>query len=176
MFHKRRKALSLAVIVAVLAACGDTLPSAPGAAVLTPPGDGAPLRTLSEEDAFATADPYYARDVLAPFGSAYDEFFLDPEAITDGEFEAKAPYFIADWEIDVEGDCAGCLQQPTAGGAPYATDEGGEVFAAMPATCEQQWERCWNRCRRIIDSRARALCWAGCAAAYALCVRRRRGG
>lgn len=201
MFPRQSNARFLPILMAVLlAGCGDALPVAPAAAVITPPGHGAARRSMTEQDAFATADPYYVRDVLAPFGGVYDQFFSDPEAITDGEFEAQAPYSVPAWEVsyfeadaysvndyctyanssggggggggwDDGGACPGCQQELMA----YTVDGGGEVIA-MYATCEQQWERCWSRCRRIWNARARALCWGACAASYALCVRRRRGG
>ncbi len=50
---------------------------------------------------------------------------------------------------------------------------GAELFAGP---CEVAWNRCEDRCRAIQPwrKRARALCWAACAARYALCKRRER--
>jgi hypothetical protein len=50
---------------------------------------------------------------------------------------------------------------------------GAELFAGP---CEVAWNRCEDRCRAIQPwrKRARALCWGGCAARYALCKRRER--
>lgn len=56
---------------------------------------------------------------------------------------------------------------------PYT---GAELFAGR---CEVEWNRCNARCRRLpartrAHLAARALCWSGCAARYALCKRRER--
>jgi hypothetical protein len=195
MVRSHVKALSPSLlVVALLGACGDMRLVAPDPLPIAAPRGGAPLRSITEQEAFATADPYYVRDVLAPFGSDYNAFFDDPEAISDSAFEEQAPYSVASWEIspfevdattvndycdsvnDGVGGCHDCVQPTSGGGVPSSTDPSGESTLNFWLTCEEKWERCWQRCRRLFDRRARALCWGGCAASYALCVRRRRGG
>jgi hypothetical protein len=141
---------------------------------------------MTEQDAFATADPYYVRDILAPFGGNYDAFFDDPEVITDAQFEAQGPYSVQLSEVDpLEADATSvnnyCGSASGGGGSspdPFYSVMSGESTILSWLSCEQKWTRCWDRCRRLpaVAKQARALCWGGCAAAYALCVRRRRGG
>lgn len=56
------------------------------------------------------------------------------------------------------------------------SNTGAELFAGR---CEVEWNRCNARCRRLpritrAHRYARALCWSGCTARYALCKRRER--
>ena len=143
------------------------------------------LTTMSETDAVEISDPYAERDLFSGLNVGYEEFFEDPEAVSDAQFEAQGPASLYEWESDkFEADAAEVYDYCTSssaggGGGPdnyiYSTD--GETLTSSWLTCEQKLERCWSRCRRIAfwDRRARALCWGGCMAAYALCVRRRNG-
>ena len=194
MLHKHLQALVTTVIaVALLAACGDAHPTGTnGSGVAVRPG-APPLRStvepflMTEQDAFEIADPYYVRDVLAPLGGNYDAFFNDPEVISDAQFKAQGPYSVGSGEEDaIEADATAvnnyCEFTTNGGGGgapdPFYSTTSGETTVASWSSCEQKWIRCWDRCRRLpaFPKQAKALCWAGCAASYALCVRRRRGG
>jgi hypothetical protein len=187
MLHYRIRVLVPSLLAALLVSgCGDTHPTgsieAPVVAAPTAP----PLRSTTGQDAFAIADPYYVRDILAPFGSNYDAFFDDPEVISDAQFEAQGPYSVQTWETDpIEGDATAvneyCGSVSGGGGSspdPFLSVMSVETTIASWESCEEKWTRCWDRCRRLpaLAKQARALCWGACAASYALCVRRRRGG
>lgn len=179
--------LCVFLIAAASMACSDPgLPTAGGEKRRLDWAGGRPhFTTSSETDALAISDPYVSRELFSGFNVTYDEFFENPEAISDAEFQAQGPSVLFEWESDqIETDAARvheyCTSSTGGGGGPdvYMSGTGEDGSAVFWLTCEEQLDRCWNRCRRIAwwDRRARALCWAGCMAAYALCVRRRNGG
>jgi hypothetical protein len=62
---------------------------------------------VTEADALQISNPYTARDLLSPYNVSYDEFFNNPEVISDEQFEAQVPDALYEWEIDkAESDVA----------------------------------------------------------------------
>jgi hypothetical protein len=178
----KRSILHSVVVVAALSACADQgLPT--GSVRLTDRvGATRPhFTTLTEADALQISDPYTARDLLTPYNVTYEEFFDDPEVISDSQFEAQVPDALYEWEIDkAETDVAKVYEYCSSAGGGDGPDESmtsvdGDGFVLWEPSCEQKLEECWSRCRRIPlwNRQRRAVCWAGCMAGYALCLRRR---
>jgi hypothetical protein len=188
----RARLIPAAAALLFVAACGDGSPLAPTSELdgLRPSFSASPQAwdpIIDEPHAYSVADGYSPDQPLSPFGVSYETFFDNPESVADWQFEAEE-WRIPTWrtaEIDYDSErlVTYCGGGGGGGGGPFepwivepiAESEWGEGESVMFAsTCEQRYNSCISRCRRLWSSRARALCYAGCMVAYADCLRRRR--
>lgn len=190
------RAICLATLLsAILTSCADTGPTTSDQSQgRIHPSAVRPQLLVTPMEAEATADSYVPQDPLGPFGGDYYGFFENPESVTDGQFLGQAPYSILEGQVpqietDAENIEAYCASSGGGGGGGieppvYVTDQNegtgdGSIAATSSSSdCAMKYTRCLQRCGRLAswDRRARALCWSGCMAAYALCIRRARGG
>ena len=88
-----RTSLFLTVVALLTGACADSPTAPPTAPSAIVPQE---LRryAFTEQDAYEISAAYTHRDFTTPFGVSDDEFFEDPESITDSQFEAHGPALV----------------------------------------------------------------------------------
>jgi hypothetical protein len=157
-------------VVSSAFACDDT--------TITPPSEAPEFATssaVSPQDASVQtgsqsakdiAEPYISHDALAPFGVNYEDFLWNPELVTDADFEWYGPQKYTEPEADVVEYDGETVYSLVTGGS----DGGDGSITPTAGVCDDLYDGCSGRCRRIRTIRARAVCWSGCMAAYAICL------
>jgi hypothetical protein len=147
----------------VLLGCADV--GSGGGIAITEPDSRASF-DIEADQAYSISDAYREQDPLGPFGVDYLEFLNNPELITDDQFLAHSDPALSDQQLSwIESDAA-TVEDYAAG---CVDGSGLGPTHIMAADCERMYGTCVSRVRRIPERRARALGYAACMGAYAVC-------
>lgn len=151
----------------VLLGCADASPVSVNSPAIVP--QGLASFQITSQEALSISGTYLDRDPLGPFSVGYVEFFENPELVTDEQFLAHADPAIPDSELSQTEYDAAVVEDYAESCTDGRETDGGTQYIMSLGRCESMYSRCVSRVRRIPEKRARALGYAACMGAYAIC-------